>query len=118
SLVTSGRSAQPVNFERGTAWLMANGWSSHSEPEPATLSEWRRECLPQFRLLTHALRTATSPKKVKLVVLACATTPTDRVRRLVEAADEELGEALDVVWVSTDPPAPPDELPLSLHGRM
>ena len=51
SLSWFGKELIPVNFERGTAWMMANGWPSRREEIPLSLDSWRREYLRKIREL-------------------------------------------------------------------
>ncbi|MCL4207880.1 MAG: phosphotransferase [Pirellulaceae bacterium] len=100
SLSWFGKELLPVNFERGTAWMMANGWPSRREEVPSSLDSWRREYLRKIRELTAMLRAGTSPRPVKVVVLATQELNGEFLGRLVEAMDEELGDSAAFILVS------------------
>lgn len=92
-----GRQSIPVDFERGTAWLMAGGWPSRHEPEPESIREWRRVYLPHVRDLCASVRKAVAPQPVKVLVLPTAGLEGDRLARMLEAIDEGLGDLTEIL---------------------
>lgn len=99
SLSWFGKELLSVNFERGTAWMMANGWPSRLEEVPSSLDSWRREYLRKIRELSTLVHAGTSPRVVKVVVLATQEMPGDFLSRLIEAMDEELGDSAEFIRV-------------------
>jgi hypothetical protein len=94
-----GKRPQPLDTERGTAWLMAGGWPSHLEPIPQSLSEWRRNYMRCVRDLFSAVKNATSPRLVRVVVLPGTGLDAERLARVLEIVDEELHDAGQILIV-------------------
>jgi hypothetical protein len=64
-----GKERIQVNFQRGTAWMMANGWPSRKEDVPPSFEAWRRDYLRKIRELSSEVRAGTAPKTMKVVIL-------------------------------------------------
>ena len=100
SLSWFGKESIPVNFQRGTAWMMANGWPSRREVVPLSFETWRREYLRKIRVLSSEVRAGTAPKAVKIVVLPSDGIADAMLGRLIEAADEEFGENAEFLLIA------------------
>ena len=98
SLCWFGKDLLPVNFQRGTAWMMTNGWSSRREDTP-TEDTWRRVYLRKIRELSSSLRAGTSPKLIKVILLPDNTITDNMLERLIEGIDEELGDSAEFILV-------------------
>jgi len=99
SLSWFGKERLPVNFQRGTAWMMANGWPSRREDIPTSFEIWRRDYLRKIRELSSEVRAGTAPKSVKIVILPSDSISDAMFGRLIEAVDEEFGEAAEFILV-------------------
>lgn len=102
SLSLYGRTSLPVDFDRGTAWLMAGGWPSRHEPEPTSMREWRRTYLPAIRNLCSEIHRAISPQPVTVMVLPGEGLTEERLARALEAVDEGLGDLSEVLVLAPD----------------
>lgn len=92
----------PVDLNRGTAWVMANGWPSRHEPVPKSFREWRNTYGRVIRSLFELLKRAVSPHDIKVIVLQGGYLTGDRLERVLETADEELGELGQIILVSNE----------------
>lgn len=99
SLSWFGKDLLPVNFQRGTAWMMANGWPSRKEDVPSSFTTWRRDYQKKIQELSSAVRAGTAPKSVKILVLPSAGISGAQLGRLMEAVDVELGESAEFILV-------------------
>ncbi|TAG01784.1 MAG: hypothetical protein EAZ43_10770 [Betaproteobacteria bacterium] len=95
-----GKERLQVNFQRGTAWMMANGWPSRNEDVPASFEAWRRDYLRRIRELSSEVRAGTAPKGVKVLILSGDGTSDAMLGRLVEAVDEEFGDSAEFVLIA------------------
>lgn len=103
SLNQYGRQPIDVDFDRGTAWFMANGWPSRFEPVPGDFRRWRREYGDPLRQLGDKLRRGAAPLPVKVVVFATPDVGPDYLRAVVAMMDESLEDSSDITLVgSTD----------------
>lgn len=102
SVKTFGRDALAVDFDRGTAWLMAGGWPSHYEDVSESQRDWRRLYLPRIRDLATNLRRAVAPQCVRVLVLPGVAEAADQVTRVLEALDEGLGDLISITVVGSD----------------
>jgi Ternary complex associated domain 9 len=101
SVTWFGTQGHPVNFDRGTAWMMAAGWPSRGEPVPTSLSAWRRAYLRGVRELSASIHRASSPQPVKVVVFLNEPGATiEMVKRLLEDMDEELLDQTAFIIIS------------------
>jgi hypothetical protein len=99
SLSWFGKELRPVNFQRGTAWMMANGWPSRNEEVPSSFETWRRDYLQIVRDLSLALRAGTAPKLIKVLVLPGGELAGAKLTRLIEAVDEKIGANAEFVLI-------------------
>ncbi len=76
---------------RGTAWMMANGWSLKNE-QPLEFNRWRYERLNDIRTLFGRIAELLSPEELVVVVMPGtsldANLPLERVARTVTAIEE------------------------------
>jgi hypothetical protein len=76
---------------RGTAWMMANGWSLKNE-QPLEFNRWRYERLNDIRTLFGRVAELLSPEELVVVVMPGAgldaNLPLERVARTVTAIEE------------------------------
>jgi hypothetical protein len=96
SLNQYGRQPLDVDFDRGTAWLMVNGWPSRFEEPPVSFRQWRREYGDVIRSIGGKLRRAAAPLPIKVVVLATPDLSADYVKAVVAMLDEALEESSDI----------------------
>lgn len=101
SLNQYGREPINVDFDRGTAWFMANGWPSRFEPVPVDFRRWRREYGDPLRRLGDELRRSVAPLPVKVVVLATPDVGPDYLRAVVAMMDESLEDSSDITLVGS-----------------
>lgn len=97
SVHTSSGGFGPIDFTRGTAWMMAAGWSLKSEA-PTDLTTWRFRKLEAVRALARKVEEQTNPDP--LVVLSIAGSGLDadmphaRLEHVLDAIEEAtLGRA-------------------------
>jgi tetratricopeptide (TPR) repeat protein len=107
SLQSYGKDSIPVGLERGTAWLMANGWPSRFEPVPETFRRWRQEYGQRIRDLCEELRRVAAPLPVRVVVLGTDDLTADYYRALLGMLDESLQDCSSITAVG---------LPTALQG--
>jgi hypothetical protein len=107
SLQSYGKNAIPVGLDRGTAWLMANGWPSRFEPVPETFRRWRQEYGQRIRDLCDELRRVAAPLPVRVVVLGTDDLSVDYYRALLGMLDESLQDSSSITAVG---------LPAALRG--
>ncbi len=101
SLNQFGLSPIPVDTERGTAWLMANGWPSRHEPVPQTFRRWRQQYADPVRTLFKSVRRAAAPLPVKVVILSSEDVDKHYTKALVDWADEGLEDSSDITIVGS-----------------
>jgi hypothetical protein len=94
-----GKERISVNFQRGTAWMMANGWPSRKDDVPPSIESWRRNYLRKIRELSSEVRAGTAPKTMKVVILPSDSVSDAMLGRLIEAVDEEFGESAEFVLI-------------------
>lgn len=99
SLSWFGKERVQVNFQRGTAWMMANGWPSRKDDVPPSFEAWRRDYLRKIRELSSEVRAGTAPKAMKVVILPSDGISDAMLGRLIEAVDEEFGENADFILI-------------------
>lgn len=99
SLSWFGKEILPVNFQRGTAWMMASGWPSRNEDVPPSFTAWRRDYQKKIQELSAAVRAGTAPKPVKILVLPGIGISVAQLGRLIEAVDLELAESAEFILV-------------------
>jgi hypothetical protein len=122
SLSWFGKDRLPVNFQRGTAWMMANGWPSRKDAIPPSFEAWRRDYLRKIRELSSEVRTGTAPKPVKVVILSSDNISEAMFARVIEAIDEEIGETAEFILIGdpdrelADHPLIKERLPFSVEA--
>lgn len=92
-----------VDVERGTAWLMANGWPSRFEPIPETFRRWRAMYGDALRHISDELRRVAAPLPVKVLVLAAQDLAPEYVRSVIAMVDESLDELSDITVIGPSP---------------
>jgi len=95
------RDVQPIDFQRGTAWLMAGGWPTRHEPVPSA-RDWRRLFVPRIRDALSELRRAVAPQMIKVVVLSGEGLSGDTMDRVLETIDESLGDYSEILVLGSD----------------
>ena len=83
----------PTSFERGTAWMMASGWPSRSEPEPGSLREWRWAYDSSIRTLLKELRRSVAPEPIRVFVVPGRNLSGEKLSHVPELIDGALQEA-------------------------
>ena len=86
-----------VDFDRGTAWLMAGGWPSRHEPVPDSLRSWRQIYPERVRELASDIRNAVSTYPIKVVLLHHEDHSNDALIRILESVDEKFGDAAEII---------------------
>ncbi|HYW74268.1 MAG TPA: OST-HTH/LOTUS domain-containing protein [Pyrinomonadaceae bacterium] len=91
SLHTFSQVVPPTEFNRGTAWMMAAGWSLKGE-SPSNYEEWKWKRLHLIRTFIKTFEEAIDPDPIKVIVLPGATLdstmPMARVTKIVGAIEE------------------------------
>ena len=102
SVIYFGKESLPVDYERGTAWLMAGGWPSRNEPVPDSIREWRRDYLSRIRDLSLSLQRAITPVPVKVLVFPGAGLTGSILERTLEVLDEIFRDSCQVILLGSD----------------
>lgn len=98
-----GRNTQVVPPASATNWLMANGWSSHSEEVPSTNTEWRRNgYLADARSLIDEVHRST-PNKSAAVLCIRSGARDELVDRVLDYVDEKYGGIADKLDLASVP---------------
>jgi hypothetical protein len=97
SLHFFGREPSPVNFARGTAWMMAAGSNTLKEQVPKNVLEWRRSYKEAVGRLASTLHEQSAPSTVRILVLPGGTNTPELFIRALEEIVDELGENRRVV---------------------
>jgi tetratricopeptide (TPR) repeat protein len=118
SLVSFGKERRQVNFNRGTAWFMANGWTSRSEMAPGSPEIWRREYLRLVRQVAADHWGSVAPRKTKVVVLRNHRASDRLLSRVVEAIDEELGGSAEFFLFPSADNATDTEISAKTFGNL
>ncbi|WP_143263956.1 tetratricopeptide repeat protein [Amycolatopsis kentuckyensis] len=111
-----------VDFNEGTAWLLAAGSTLRREPQLA-FREWVYQRLDAVRQLTASLHSATGDVPIVVVLLAGGTdnaqdSGRDRMLKVVDVMDEMLRGAATFIHVGVaqlEPPIPVNTVPLPVQ---
>jgi tetratricopeptide (TPR) repeat protein len=100
---------QPIDLDldRGTAWMMANGWPSRFEPVPESFRRWRAAYGDGLRNISDEMRRVAAPLPVKVLVLAGLDVEPNYLRSAIAMIDEALNDSSDITVVG----------PTSLQGE-
>ena len=98
-----GRQAIDLDLDRGTAWLMANGWPSRFEPVPDSFRRWRAVYGDGLRRISDEMRRAATPLPVKVLVLTGADLQPEYVRSVIAMIDESLDDCSDITVIGLTP---------------
>jgi hypothetical protein len=97
-----GAQSIQVDLQRGTAWMMANGWPSRFEEVPDTFRRWRAKYGDVLRRVFEELRRLTAPLPVKVLILTAAELDADYLRSAIGTIDESLNESSDITVIGQD----------------
>ena len=93
-----GQEPLPVDYDRGTGWLMAGGWNKSSEVIPPS-AEWDWIYPPYIRSILESLQKVRPSQPVYIVVLA-DTIPADYVPLLLQECYVTLQSYANIVVLS------------------
>lgn len=98
-----GRQPIPPDFERGTAWLMTNGWPSRFEPIPESFRRWRAVYGDGLRHISEKMRNVAKPLPVKVLVLTDTNLEPEYMRSVIAMIDESLDDSSDITVIGLPP---------------
>jgi hypothetical protein len=98
-----GRQPIQLDLERGTAWLMANGWPSRFEPVPESFRRWRAAYGDGLRHISDEVRRVATPLPVKVLVLTTPDLEPEYVRSAIAMMDESLDALSEITVVGLTP---------------
>ncbi len=92
-----GREMPPINFTRGTAWVMASGSTTLNEPVPKSVSAWRPLYKQVVRRIASEMRAQSAPSIIRVLVLPGKKSDHAWLKRALEEFVDELGTERRVV---------------------